>query len=200
MGRYDKNFEMSMNGYMNLNDSAEENSGGGGEGPEDYYKASAILSHYKGVLNEKLKQKNPEAFKDYFKNLVDLRRSGKTKESQKYVQEAAYNEYLSPEEIKKTLGDTDYQKYLDSLKAVNSYNVQQGQQPLYGNVEGENDITKLNYGRRFASLQITPSISVYNQTSGKNYNRNYQYNPVTGSIDFQETGDINLRPSYLSSK
>ena len=193
MPDYSKNFLTSMTGFLNF-DSGDKPTK---VNQEDYYKASAKLAYYKDKLNDKLKQKDPEAFKDYFKGLVELRKQGKKEDALKYVQEAPYEEYLSPEEVVKTLGKDQYDKYLQSLQTVNTYNVQQGQQPLYGTVEGENDIQKLNYGRRFASLMVTPSVSVYNKSSGKKYDRMYQYNPENDAVSYVESGDLNLKPSYL---
>lgn len=171
--------------------------------PEDYYKASATLSYYKDKLNGQLKTKNPQGYGDYFKGLVDLRKQGNTKGAQDYTQNSQYNDYLSPDEVKKTLGsDKDYQNYLNSLKAVNNYNVSQGQQPLYGNIEGQNDDpANLNYGRRFASLQVTPSFGKTLQSSSgdKHYNRNYKYNPQTGNVDFTEVGDTSIRPEGFAA-
>ena len=173
-------------------------SGTPGAGYKDkYYEANATLAHFKDVLNDKLKAKDPKAFKEYFQKLVELRRSGDTTAAQKYTQEAPYNEYLSPQEVQKTLGKEDYDKYLNALQEVNSYNVSQKLQPLYGGIEGEQDVNNLNYGRRFASLQITPSVSVFNQTRGTNYNRDYTYDPKTKQVIFKEGGDLSLRPSYL---
>lgn len=183
-----------MTGYMDLDSGDKPTT----VSQEDYYKYSAKLAYFKDLLNDKLKQKNPEAFKEYFKGLVDLRRQGKSNEANKYVQDQAYNEYLSPEEVRKVLGGQNYEKYLQSIQTVNNFNVQQGKQPLYGTIEGESDLSKLNYGRRFASLTITPSLSVFNQTTGKKYERAYQYNPSNDQITFTESGDLNLKPSYLS--
>ena len=164
------------------------------QSPEAPYQASATLSYYKDKLNAQLKAKNPQAYGDYFKGLQGARTAGQT-QGQEYVQNSQYNDYLTPDEVKKALGsDKDYQNYLNSLKAVNEHNVSQGQQPLYGTKEGENDPSKLNYGRRFASLQVTPEIGVGTSNSGKHYNRSYTYNPQTGQVDFQEAGDTTLRP------
>lgn len=165
---------------------------------EQYYQSSAKLSYYKDLLNQKLKAKNPQAYGDYFKGLVDLRRSGNQPGANKYVQDTPYNEYLSPDEVQKTLGER-YNDYLESIKSVNTYNVSQGQQPLYGTEEGQNDLNKLNYGRRFASLQITPSFSAYNRDRGTRYTRDYTYNPNSNEVTFKEEGDVKLRPSYLST-
>jgi hypothetical protein len=166
---------------------------------ESYYQSSARLSHYKDLLNQKLKAKNPQGYTDYFKGLVDLRRAGNTTGANKYVQDASYNDYLSPQEVQSTLGDK-YNDYLESIKGVNAYNISQGQQPLYGTVEGENDLSNLNYGRRFASLQITPSYSAYNRDKGTRYERQYTYDPKSNKVDFTESGDPKLRPDYLSER
>lgn len=166
---------------------------------EKYYQSSARLSYYKDQLNQKLKAKNPQAFGDYFKGLVDLRRANNPTGAEKYVQDSQYNEYLTPQEVQSSLGDK-YNDYLESIKNVNAFNVAQGKQPLYGNIEGQNDINNLNYGRRFASLQITPSVSVHNDTRNTNYDRRYTYDPKTNAVDFTESGDMKLRPDYLSTR
>lgn len=188
-----------------LSDHVEEKTGKriGGEtdpkkpiaaGNEDYYKASATLGFYKNILNDKLKSKNPAAFQQYFEGLKPLRQAMKNEDINNYIQNTAYNDYLSPEEVKKTLGETDYNRYLDSIKAVNSFNVDQGRQPLYGQVEGESDVTKLNYGRRFASLAITPTYSGSTKDGSRRYNRSYVFNPTTRNVDFTEEGDLSLKP------
>lgn len=163
---------------------------------EQYYKASAKLLHYKSKLNEQLKAKNPKAYDEFFTGLKDTRMK-KPGDVSNYVQNTPYNEYLSAAEVKSTLGDSDYESYLGSLKAVNEYNVQQGQQPLYGQVEGEKDVSNLNYGRRFASLQVTPRYAA--SGGNKKYARQYNYNPSTGEVDFTEEGDQSLRPAFFSS-
>lgn len=169
---------------------------------DDYYKSNATLSYYKNKLNDKLKAKNPDQFTNYFKGLQTARKSGDPQNSQKYIQDTNYDQYLTPEEVQGTLGNDDYQKYIQSLKSVNTYNVKQGQQPLYGTQEGgDNDPTKLNYGRRFASLQVTPSFSntVKSDKGDKTYSRNYNYNPQTGNVDFTEQGDLSVRPQEFSA-
>ena len=168
-----------------------------------YYESSARLSYFKNILNNKLKEKNPEAYASFFKEVVDRRRKGDLQGAADYIQNSEYNEYLSAADVKSALGD-DYDSYLNSIKEVNSYNVAQGQQPLYGNIEGDNDLQNLNYGRRFASLTVTPSLSVSRTKEGskdapRTYSRNYIYNPQTKRVTFAETGDVGLRPSYISS-
>lgn len=167
---------------------------------DNYYEANATLAFFKDKLNEKLKAKNPEAFKDYFQGLSQLRRSGDTTGALKYVQDSPYNEYLTPQEVQQTLGKDDYQKYLNALQSVNNYNISQKQQPLYGGIEGEQDINNLNYGRRFASLQVTPSVSIHNKTTGTDYSRMYTYDPKSGQVVSTESGDIKSRPDYLMPK
>lgn len=171
----------------------------GAPNPNDlYYSANAELAYFKDKLNSKLKAKNPQAFQDYFKGLVDLRRAGDSTKASQYVQDTAYNEFLTPDEVRSTLGDSDYDRYLKSLQAVNTYNVQQGKQPLWGTEEGQNDVTKLNYGRRFASLQVVPSYSQTNTTRNTTYNRNYTYNPEKQQVDILESGDLSIRPSIFA--
>jgi hypothetical protein len=163
-----------------------------------YYSANATLAFYKDKLNNKLKAKNPQGFQDYFKGLVDLRRAGNQQGAADYVQNTAYNDFLTPDEVKTTLGNEDYDRYINSLQTVNNYNVSQGKQPLWGTEEGQNNINKLNYGRRFASLVVTPSLSHTNKTRGTTYNRNYTYNPQTQQVDIAEEGDLSIRPSNFT--
>lgn len=174
--------------------------------PQDqFYRDSATLLYYKNQLNDKLKAKNPTAYQNYFKGMTDIVKSNPTNPygpaRDQYIQGSDYNDYLSPDEVQKSLGNDDYQRYLNSIKGVNSYNVAQGKQPLYGTTEGDQDINKLNYGRRFASLTITPSVGVgVSNDPSKTYNRTYNYNPKTQSVDYTETGDSSLTPSYLRPK
>lgn len=163
---------------------------------ENYYRNSAKLAHYKTVLNDKLKAKNPQAFGEFFKGLQPLRQAGNTKGAGDYIQNSQYNDYLSADEVKKSLG-SDYQDYLNSVQAVNNFDVAQGKQPLYGTKETGTDLNSLNYGRRFASLALTPSFGASNTTRGTTYNRSYTYDPKTKQVSFIENGDTKLRPDYL---
>lgn len=160
---------------------------------EDYYQNSATLAYYKGVLNDKLKAKNPKAYTDYLIGLQQARKTGKPDDVNQYTQNSEYNDYLSPDEIKKAVGsDKDYQRYLNSVKYLNSA---QGGNQLKGVVEGNQDINALNYGRRFMGIPLTSSFgSSVEGTTDKNYNRAYNYNPATGKVDVSETGDLSRRP------
>lgn len=173
---------------------------------DKYYEANARLSYYKNTLNDKLKSKNPKKFIEYFKGMqqtmgaLDVKNPDEARRN--YVQNSDYNDFLSPEEVRGTLGN-QFDDYINSLKEVNQQNVTQGQQPLYGNIEGENDPSQLNYGRRFASLQVVPSISNVVQQKGQPdrvYKRNYNFDPSTNQVDFSEEGDQTARPSYLKPK
>ena len=199
MARYDKNFLISMTGYLdgNNNDPIKDPGKSKSSPQEEYYQSSAKLAYYKDILNGKLKAKNPEGFKGFFKDLMPLRLNGKHDDANAYIQNAPWDDYLSNQEVRSTLGE-DYDDYVKSLKAVNSYNVAQGQQNLYGNIEGLNDVENLNYGRRFASLMLTPTMTVYNKDRNTTYKREYTYNPQTKKVEFSDTGDTNLKPSYLS--
>jgi len=170
---------------------------GGAIDPTDpriaYYQSSAKLAYYKELLNDKLKAKNPQGYTDYFKGLGDLRRAAK--DTTNYVQNTPYNDYLTPQEVQSYLGD-NYADYLASVRSVNSYEVAQGKQPLYGSVEGEGQLENLNYGRRFASLAITPSYSrkvTSDKLPDKNYRRDYKFNPSTG-VTYTESGDMSIKP------
>jgi hypothetical protein len=163
----------------------------GGQNTENDYEMNAQLAYYKGLLNDKLKAKNPQAFTNYFSGLRDLRVKGDQAAIDKYIQDTPYNDYLSPDEVKSTLGETDYTIYSAYLNAKKP--------KLAGQVEGEQDYGTLNYGRRFASLPFTTSYSQTNTTSGKRYSRDYTFNPKTGLPSWTETGDISLRPQGFST-
>lgn len=162
--------------------------------PNAYWEANAKLSYYKQQLNDKLRAKNPEAYDNYLKGLNDIQsqyQQGKIKpqdfipKRQEYAQNASYNDYLAPQDVQNTLGD-EYNNYLQSLQTVNKYNVQKGQQPLYGNVEGENDPSQLNYGRRFATMTTNTSNDSTTLKNGKPITTNstrYTYNPKTKTVD-----------------
>jgi hypothetical protein len=190
-----------MGGYQTGGQTPTPSPTQNAQSPESYYQASATLSYYKDKLNAQLKSKNPQAFGDYFKGLQGARKSGNQNQAGEYIQNAKYDEYLSPDEVKKVVGsDKDYQNYLNSLKEVNQYNVSQGHEPLYGSKEGENDPSKLNYGRRFASLQVDPTVETGDaSTPNKHYRREYNYNPQTGKVDFSEKDNLSLRPQGLSA-
>lgn len=169
---------------------------------DPYYEASATLSYYKDQLNQRLRDKNPENYDKYFSGFKGAMTAEGVKNPmqarREYVQKADYNDYLSPEEVKGTLGE-HYNNYLNSIKAVNAYNVAQGQEPLYGNIEGEGPLENLNYGRRFASMQVTPSVTNSIEGTGRSYTRNYSYDPEKG-ISYTESGDMSAQPSYLRPK
>jgi hypothetical protein len=164
----------------------------GGQNTENDYEMNAQLVYYKGLLNDKLKAKNPKAFTDYFGGLRDLRSKGNDPTAvDNYIQNTPYNEYLSPDEVKSTLGETDYAIYSGYLNAKKP--------KLAGQVEGDQDYGSLNYGRRFASLPFTTSYSQTNTTSGKTYSRDYTFNPKTGLPSWVEKGDVSLRPQGFSA-
>jgi hypothetical protein len=164
---------------------------------DEYYQNSATLGYYKGLLNDKLKAKNPQAYSDYLSGLQKARATGDPNKVNEYTQSSQYNEHLSPDEIKKALGDDkNYQRYLNSVKYLNSA---QGGNQLSGVVEGNNDISSLNYGRRFMGIPLTTTYGVgVTNNSAKNYSRAYNYNPQTGQVDISEQGDISQRPQGFS--
>jgi hypothetical protein len=165
---------------------------------EEYYQNSATLGYYKGLLNEKLKAKDPKAYADYLTGLQKARATGDQNQVNQYMQSSQYNQYLSPDEIKKALGDDqNYQKYLSSVKYLNSA---QGGNTLSGVVEGNQDLNSLNYGRRFMGIPIISSFgSSVEGSNDKNYRRSYEYNPATGKVDINESGDLSRRPQGFSA-
>lgn len=194
------NLMENIDPYGQFADGGAVDGGGGKPGPQyrdNYYEANAKLAYYKNILNDKLKAKNPQGFTDHFKGLMPYRTAGDRDGKWNYVENSTWNDYLSPKEVQETLGN-EYDHYIESLQTVNTYDVSQGMRPLWGEVEGKQpNIRDLNYGRRFASLDVTPSIGVGNETNpNKRYARKYSYDPQTG-VNYTEEGDLSMRPSYL---
>lgn len=194
----------------NGSDEKEYATGGetGGE-PEPnyrdpYYESSAKLAYFKGILDNRLRAKNPKAYQQYFAGLKGTyTQPNPDKARAKYIKDSTYEDYLSPEEVVSALGKNQHAEYLKSLQQVNSYNIEQGLQPLYGDVEGEADLPLLNYGKRFASLQMTPSISAVTAPGTpreRKFSRQYVYNPKTGRVDIKDEGDVTAKPSWLRPK
>ena len=163
--------------------------------PDAYYKSNATLQYFKTQLNNQLQQKNPQGYQDYLGGLQQIQTdptiplTQKVAARQQYAQNSKFNDYLAPDEVKKSLG-SDYDTYINSLKTVSEYNKSHGQQPLYGNVEGENDPTKLNYGRRFATITTNPSVdSTIKHPNGTatTIRKNYVYNPQTKQVELQQS-------------
>lgn len=152
---------------------------------DDFYKANASLLYYKDQLNSKLKDKDPNGYGDYMKGLGAVRKAGGNDND--YIQKSNFNTYLTPDEVKSTLGDK-YDNYMSTLKTVTQGN-------LAGTIEGEKPADSLNYGRRFASLSVTPSVNI--SQGGRKYARDYQYNPTTSAVDIKEDGDLSLRPAVF---
>lgn len=200
MADYSKNFEVAMMGRNGMDSITEETVSNDPGDPktlvyEDYYKNSAKLLHYKNVLNDKLKEKNPEGFAQHFAGLKPFRDSLNEKGASEFMKTSQWNDYLSPAEVQSTLGNDGYSDYLDSLKVVNKFNISQGKEALFGNVEGEGDITNLNYGRRFASLQANPRYSYGHGDA--HYARQYKYDPDTKQVIIAEEGNLANRPTWL---
>jgi hypothetical protein len=173
---------------------------------EDYYKANATLQYFKTQLNNKLRAKDPKAYDQYQAGFSDIQQQFRGKPGvvaarQNYIQNNAYDAALTPEDVQGTLGDK-YQAYINSLQTVNKYNVQKGQQPLYGTVEGDQDVTKLNYGRRFASVTTNPSIDqTIKRGSGQleRHRKTYTYDPNQNQVNSSEVElDANGNPIQTS--
>lgn len=165
----------------------------GGIVNEASYKINAQLAYYKSLLNNKLKEKNPQAFNDYVKEVQNLRVKGGIKGADDFIQNSNYNEYLTPDEVRKTLGETDYTIYDAYLRAAKP--------KLAGEAEDADlDYGNLNYGRRFAALPFTTSYSNTGSKSGKSYSRSFTYNPKTALTEWTETGDISMRPDNFAKQ
>lgn len=167
--------------------------------PNGVYAANATLAYFKNQLNDKLRAKDPAAYDQYqagFNDIQNQYKSGKLPATQviparqKYVTDSQYNQALSPEEVQGALGD-QYQTYLQSLQTVNQANVSRGQKPLYGDIEGDQDVTKLNYGRRFAAVTTNPSVSATTKNSKgvptRTVNTNYVYDPNAHKVNSSQS-------------
>lgn len=186
------------------NKRAKYNNGGTPSYRDSYYESGAKLSYYKQLLNNKLREKNPEAYDNFFSGLRDvISQTGVDipTERRKYIENSDYNFYLTPKEVRDILGDR-YDDYLNSIKTINQYNLDNRLTPLYGDIEGEGNLEDLNYGRRFATFPVTPSISIERKTpsgDSRRYSRFYKFNPETNTVDYIEEGDLSIRPEYLKN-
>jgi hypothetical protein len=139
------------------------------------YRNSAIFSYYKNnVLMPALRNKNPEAYDSYMKGLSESRKNGT---AQNYIQTTPYDLYLSEDEQKSVLGN-NYDTYKGAIGYIN--NLQQNQT----NLKGATENSAINFGRRFASLGVTPSFSL---SGAQNYNIDYDYSPEKG-VTYKESG------------
>lgn len=163
----------------------------GGIVDEDYYKANASLLYYKEMLNNSLRQKNPGAYDNYFSKLGTLRKSGNQTSVDDFINNSDFNTYLSPDEIKSTLGNS-YSDYLKSLNTIKSMNKNSKIDSLFGEIEGQAPLESLNYGRRFASIPVNPTFSATSPSTNKSYQREYMYNPKSNKVEFTETGDPSI--------
>jgi hypothetical protein len=154
--------------------------------PEARQKASAVIQYAKPMLNEALRQKNPEVFdawenkrREMLAESIAQYKSGNAKaamETEKriedYVQNTPMELYLNPEEIKGVLGD-QYDAFQEAMKVNNRAFAQR-------NVAGVKEVPNVRqmedvaYGKRMMTQQSLSSDD----------NMNYQYyNPATKSFE-----------------
>jgi len=143
--------------------------------PNPRYATGAQLAYYKEQLNQKLREKDPEGYDNFFKERTKILRSGDRKAADQFDQTSNFNAYLSPDEVKRTLGD-EYDNYLNSVRQASQFIPGQQYKQLYGNTEGNLDPAQLNYGRRFATLSTLTSLDDH----ASKVRTDYSYSPKTG--------------------
>lgn len=144
--------------------------------PDAKYMYGAKMAYYKDVLNNALRTKNPDSYDKFFSGRKDAYKTLGFDRINEYDQSANYNDYLSPNEMRQTLGD-QYDDFMDSLQGMSRYN-QLGTQKgnIVGDKEQPGSLFDINYGRRFATLPVNPRID----SDMKGASKYYEYNPQTG--------------------
>lgn len=158
-------------------------------GSDEYYSANAKLMYYRDRLKDQLRKKNPEAFDKLIEERGKVVRSSKLMEAIKnadaFVEGYDYKDALTPDEIKSALGD-DYEDYLGTIGSV--YNSGWEVNPakrLMGSNEADVDMSKLMFGKRFATMAVTPRYTENITRDGKQsrMDADFQYDPVKKKVN-----------------
>ena len=127
-------------------------------GDDEYYSANAKLLHYKDILNNVLRSKNPISYDEFRKKLIETRRNNPSAEPQ-FIESYDFNEYLSPAEIKGALND-DYEDYIKAITSIRDRGFADDKvKKLFGEKEMNEDVAGLMYGKRFSTLPVVTSLA-----------------------------------------
>lgn len=127
-------------------------------GDDEYYGANAKLLYYKERLNNALKGKNPKGYEKFMESVGEIRRKDFSK-SAEFVEGYDFKESLSAQELKEILKD-DYNDYIGTIKTIRDRNFADSRaKKLYGEKEMNEDVEKLAYGKRFATMPVVTSIA-----------------------------------------
>ena len=164
------------------------------------YASNAKLAYYKQQLNNQLEKKDPSGYRQYFAGLTNVRKNVGAAHDSDYIHNSNYNAALSPDEVKKALGN-NYGDYISSLKSVNAQSLKNNGRTLYGDNENNADPSTLAYGRRFASMTVNPAFTKAHADTPIDpnaYRRDYTFDPSRGGLTYTETGDRSLRPQEFN--
>lgn len=127
-------------------------------GDDEYYSANEKFRYFRDILNGKIQEKYPKEFEEYMAGLIETRKKD-PKKVVDYVKASKFTGYLSPDEIKSTLGDAfdDYVQTVGVLKQRGF--ADDANRDLYGEVEGDKAISDLAYGKRFIAAPVVTSFS-----------------------------------------
>ena len=158
-------------------------------GNDEYYSANAKMLYYRDKLRDKLKEKSPEEFDKFINERGAVMRSSNPMEAVKKADEFTegydFKQALTPDEIKNALGD-EYDDYIGTLKTIYDSGWENNPaKKLAGENETDSDVSKLMFGKRFATLSLTPTFSETTTRDGqtKRAISEYEYDPVKKKVN-----------------
>jgi len=127
-------------------------------GDDDYYGANAKLAHYREILNNALKGKNPRGFDQFMMAVGDIRRKDPSKAAE-VIEAYDFKDALAPQELKEILGG-DYGDYIETVKTIRDRGFADDRaKKLYGEKEMDQDVEGLMYGKRFMTMPVVTSAA-----------------------------------------
>jgi hypothetical protein len=177
-----------------------DNTQGAEPDPDERYKAGAVFGTLKAKLQDALRAKDPEKYDAYMNGYLKIRDEGvsllkagkideyknKMKELTNYGEKGQLDTYLTPEEMKKTLGK-DYEPFIKSAGTVmkTGYDVTKTTN-VVGEKETPESVNEINFGKRFL-IQPSSAGEEATTTSGKKlYAKFYKYNPQTQQAEIDK--------------
>lgn len=153
-------------------------------GDDEYYSANAKLSHYKDILNNALRGKNPSGY-DQFRDTVTQARRTNPASASGVIESYDFKDALAPQEIKSILKD-DYEDYIKTLTSIRDRGFADDKvKKLFGENEMGQDVASLMYGKRFSTMPLVLSMARTNIRDGKNETIEdiYSYDPKVKAVN-----------------
>ena len=148
---------------------------------DDYYKINAKLMYYRDILRDKLKEKDPEGFDKFTKDIGKVNITQGFDAGKKAIEEHPYDKYLTAEEVKSSLGK-DYEDYIGTLNRLKDIGfVDTPSKNFAGVLEGQADLGQLNFGKRFAMTTVLNGQS--SENDGEVTRTDYVYNKDKKDVD-----------------